>query len=395
MAPRARRCGALAAALAVAVLAAGCSGSSSDSSASTTTKAGSNDAATTTTAKATAGAIGVDGVTSWSTTDAAAAGFDPAKLDAAAAEAKAADSNCLLVARDGKIVGEWYWNQGAEHQAQEVFSATKSFASILVGIAQDDGDLKIDEPADTWIPQWKGTPSAPVTVRNLLSNDSGRFWSAASDYQSLVAAKDRNAYAIGLDQAAPPGTVWAYNNSAIQTLSAVIASATGTGFSTFGKDRLLDPLGMDDSEFTNDGAGNGTAFMGLHSTCRDMARFGELIRNDGAWNGEQIVSADYVAAATDKPSQDLNSAYGYLFWLNHKGPIGGALSPVTAEEVAKQKDGQMAPGAPDDLVWALGLGGQIIQIDRASRTVVVRLGGTLRGVYDQKNTARVLDAIEE
>ena len=67
-----------------------------------------------------------------------------------------------------------------------------------------------------------------MTVRNLLSNDSGRFWSPESDYQELLQARDRTSYAVGLDQASPPGTVWAYNNAAIQTLDRVIRNATGT-----------------------------------------------------------------------------------------------------------------------------------------------------------------------
>ena len=67
-----------------------------------------------------------------------------------------------------------------------------------------------------------------MTVRNLLSNDSGRFWSPETDYQGLLQAPDRTAYAVGLEQAARPGTVWAYNNAAIQTLDRVVSNATGT-----------------------------------------------------------------------------------------------------------------------------------------------------------------------
>ena len=59
-------------------------------------------------------------------------------------------------------------------------------------------------------------------MRNLLANDSGRFWSPQSDYGALVQAQDRTAYAVGLTQQAAPGSVWAYNNAAIQTLDAVL-----------------------------------------------------------------------------------------------------------------------------------------------------------------------------
>ena len=76
-----------------------------------------------------------------------------------------------------------------------------------VGIAQADGVLDIEQSASTWIPEWKGTPSEAVTVRDLLSNDSGREWSVAIHYGQLLRSKDTTGFAIGLGQAAAPGEV--------------------------------------------------------------------------------------------------------------------------------------------------------------------------------------------
>ena len=89
-------------------------------------------------------------------------------------------SNCFLVARDGKIAGEWYFRGTGPATAQDVFSVTKSVSSTLVGIAQDDGDLRSTDSSSKWIPQWRSTPADAVTVRDVLSNDSGRQWSLAS-----------------------------------------------------------------------------------------------------------------------------------------------------------------------------------------------------------------------
>src|SRR5689334_20517394 len=104
-------------------------------------------------------------------------GFDAATLDRLADDAQAFGSTCFLVARQGKVVFTRYWNGGGAETPQEVFSVTKSVTSTLVGLAQADGDLSIDDPASTWIEQWRGTPSEAVTVRHLLSGVSGRFWS--------------------------------------------------------------------------------------------------------------------------------------------------------------------------------------------------------------------------
>ncbi len=312
-------------------------------------------------------------------------------LDDIAGKADAADSNCFLVVRDGKVAAEHYWNDTAPASAQEVFSATKSFASTLVGIAQADGVLDIEDSASQWIPEWRGNPAEEVTVRNLLSNDSGRFWSFESDYIEMLGAPDKTAVSVGLDQADPPGTVWAYNNSAIQTLEQVLEKSTGQQVPEFGEERLLAPIGMDDSRFTTDAAGNGLTFMGLQSTCRDMARFGLLVLEEGRWGDEQIVPAEWIEEATGAPSTELNGAYGYLWWLNHEGAIAGPVSPTRADEVAEKERGQMVPNAPDDLVWALGLGSQIIQIHAATGTVVVRLGPGQRNTpFGPEDTARVV-----
>jgi CubicO group peptidase (beta-lactamase class C family) len=311
----------------------------------------------------------------WERTDAAAAGFDEAELDEIAAAAEQGGSNCLVVTRQGRIVAEHYWQGTDAGSAQEVFSATKSYASTLVGIAQADGDLDVRDPAADYIPAWVGTPSAEVTVEDLLSNDSGRHWDLATDYRQLPAAPDMDAFAVGLAQAAPPGTVWAYNNAAIQTLDAVIREATGTDTATFAAERLFGPLGMDDSRMTTDQAGNTRVFMGLQSTCEDMARFGYLFLRGGEWDGTEVVPEEWVEAATGAPSQDLNDAYGYLWWLNRRGTVLGPVQASTARPGGDAEDAQLVPGAPEDMYFALGLGNQIIAVDPGSETVVVRLGG--------------------
>jgi CubicO group peptidase (beta-lactamase class C family) len=310
----------------------------------------------------------------WATADAASLGFDQAKLDAIAAEAQAGGSNCLLVVRKGKVAGAWYWNGTDAASSQEVFSATKSYASTLVGMAQSDGKLRITDKASDYITEWQGTPSEPVTIENILANDSGRQLSPLIDYGQLPTAPDMDALAIGLTQEHDPGTTWGYNNAAIQTLDAILSRAIGGDVASYAQDRLLDPIGMANSRMTTDRSGNTKLFMGLQSTCPDMARFGYLFLRDGDWDGDQIVPADWVEAATGQPSQDLNSSYGFLWWLNRPGTVFGAGQatgqgggPTASEE------SRMVQGAPDDMYFALGLGGQIIAIDPGSETVVVRL----------------------
>ena len=310
----------------------------------------------------------------WQKVAPAAVGLDAAKLNEVAAQARSGRSNCLVVVRDGKLAGEWYFRGTGPNTAQDVFSVTKSVTSTLVGIAQDDRDLRIGERAAKWIPQWRGTQSAAVTVRNLLSMDSGREWSPLTDYLRLLAAPDRTAFAIGLGQDAAPGDVWAYNNSAVQTLDPVLAKATGEDVSAFAERRLFGPLGMTHTSLGTDRAGNPQLFEGMQSTCRDLARFGLLMLDHGRWGDRQIASPGWVKRATGSSSTRLNAAYGYLWWLNRLGVIPEITTASRLQEIEGARRGRMVPGAPASMYWALGLGNQLIQIDPGSRTVVVRLG---------------------
>lgn len=311
----------------------------------------------------------------WTTATAAEAGIDQAVLDELAARAQASGSNCLLVSRDGRLVQEWYWAGTDADSSQEVWSASKSFTSTFIGMAVDDGDLALDDRAAEHIPEWQGTASEDVTVEDLLSNDSGRHYDLRTDYVEMAAqAADKTAFAVGLGQDAPPGEVWVYNNSAIQTLEAVFESATGEDMSEFAGQRLFEPLGMERTSLERDQAGNPLAFMGIQSTCRDMARFGYLMLRDGAWDGEQIVSADWVQQATDS-SQELNAGYGWLWWVNDFGPQEGDEMAVGAGTARRSgAPGNLVPGAPEDMFFAQGLGGQVVAVDPGTETVVVRLG---------------------
>jgi CubicO group peptidase (beta-lactamase class C family) len=310
----------------------------------------------------------------WDQASAADAGFDPAALARLATAAEAGGSSCLVVTRDGALVDERYFGAGAAGVPAEAFSVTKSITSTLVGIAQDADDVDISDAAATYIPQWEGTPSAAVTVQDLLSNDSGRQWSLGLDYVELLRAPDKNAFAAGLGQDVPPGQTWAYNNSAIQALSEVLETATGEAPADYAERTLFEPIGMRDSELSTDAAGNTLTFMGLQTTCLDLARFGYLMLRGGSWDGEQIVSADYVEQATAVSSTDLNAGYGYLFWLNHRGPVASPIVATSGVGDNAIADGQLVPGAPDDIFWALGFNEQVVAVIPSEGIVAVRMG---------------------
>lgn len=301
----------------------------------------------------------------WATAAPADADIDQATLDELVAYLESTGSNCMAVVKDGVLVHEQYWNDTTPETEQEIFSASKSVTATLVGIAQDLGYLDIEQKASDFITEWQGTDSEDITIRNLLSNDSGRYYDFETDYFEMTTAPNRTEFAIALDQQHPIGEHWEYNNSAIQTLQAVLARSTEMSVNEFAAEHLFGPLGMA-SEYSTDASGTEPTFMGVQSNCGDMARFGYLYQRDGWWDGEQVVSSDYVSEAIS-PSQDLNRAYGYLWWLNE---TGGLIPAVGTEPI----DSLYWSDTPDDAFAALGLGNQIVLVLPSEGLVITRTG---------------------
>ncbi|MEW6444306.1 MAG: serine hydrolase [bacterium] len=297
-------------------------------------------------------------------------GLDAGLLEAAAIYAQEKASDCLVITRHGAIVGEWYWNGWDAATEQNIYSVSKSVTNALVGIAQDRGQLDIRDAASAYIPEWAGTGSEEVTIRNLLSNDSGRYWDLMSDYGAMyLLAPDKTAYAIALGQQYEPGTYWEYNNAAIQSLERVLEVATGMDCAAYAADNLFEPLGMV-SAYGRDAAGNPLVFSDVSASCRDLARFGYLYLRGGQWSqGRRIVSEDWVKESTE-PSTVLNSSYGYLWWLNREGHWTTGSVPLRFEG-----DGKMMPGLPEEIFRASGAFDQIIFVDPAHEIVFTRLGG--------------------
>lgn len=296
-------------------------------------------------------------------------GLDPVALADFATFVGNNNSNCLVVVHAGVIVGEWYWNDYTPDTDQEnVYSVTKSITSALVGIAQARGELAIEDPAASSIPEWVGTPSEVVTLRNLISNASGRHWDFLADYVQMGLEADQTSFAIGLGQDEEPDAYWEYNNAAIQTLERVLEVATTEDVGDYAAAQLFEPIGMT-ATYGRDGDGNPLTYQGVSASCRDLARFGYLFLRDGRWaGGVQVVPAAWVAESTT-PSTPLNSAYGYMWWLNQDGHYVLPSAPLRQEG-----DGQLVPGAPEHLFSAVGAFGQLVIVDREREYVVVRLG---------------------
>jgi CubicO group peptidase (beta-lactamase class C family) len=302
----------------------------------------------------------------WPTGPAAEQGLDPAGLDAAAAIAAGDQSHCLLVIRHGVLVAEHYWNGHDAAATSSSWSIAKSYSSALVGIALDRGDIHgIDDSVADYVPEWKGTDHEAITVRHLLSMTSGLKWDAFQDYITMATfTADQSQFAIDLAALDPPGSKWVYHNSGVQMLEPLFRGATGQTIEEYAEKYLWSKLGMK-ATWAHDGAGQPTTYANVLASCRDHARLGYLYLHGGRWAEEQVVSSGWVTA-TLTPSQTMNRAYGYLWWLNGETPAMDAMS--------KPWTGRMSPAAPKDLFAARGFGNQFIDVIPSLDLVVVRFG---------------------
>ena len=313
------------------------------------------------------------------------------------AEMQRDGSTCVAVIRDGRLVHDAYWNGGAERTAHRTYSITKSLTALLVGMQVDDGALALDGSASQQVDEWRGTAAEAITVRSLLSMTSGRRWSDATDRQMIRSTDDQTSFAVGAEQQREPGDEWVYDNTAAQALESVLDDATASDdVVAMAQDRLLGPLGMRDTVWGRDAAGNALTYSGGTSTCLDLARVGHLMLNQGEWAGQQLLSRELVREMTT-PSSQRNAAYGLLGWNNTPGRVVEILRQSGFATDKPPYEGQLAPNVPADAFWALGYGNQYIAVVPSENVVAVRLGArpaTPDRVTFDSFTAGVLDALD-
>jgi len=302
----------------------------------------------------------------WTTGSAQSENVDDAFLDQADAVAETNSSFCLLVIRHGILVHEKYFNGHDANSTDPSWSIAKSYSSAVTGIAIDRGDIgSADDSVSKYATKWTDGDHAPVTIKGLLTMTSGLHWDVFGDYVTMAElAPDKTGYALGLGMDATPGTTWVYNNSGVQVLEQVIRSATGEAMDAYASDHLWSKIGSH-AKWDKDALGHPTAYANVRATCRDHARLGYLYLHDGTWKNEQVISKAWVKASTT-PSQSINQAYGYLWWVNGGTPAEDAMN--------EPWPGQMVANAPADLFAARGFGNQFIDVIPSLDMIVVRFG---------------------
>lgn len=186
-------------------------------------------------------------------------------------------------------------------------SASKSVASLAVGLLVDDGVLALDMPASTWIPEWRRGPHAAITVRHLFSHTSG-----LDDSRTDFAVSDIASHAIGSPVVAKPGSLYKYNNNAVDLVGVVVGRAAKLPMDELLQQRLFDPMGVR-AYWRVDRLGAPRAAGELVIRPTDLLKIGELILAGGMWEGKRLISEGWVEASL-APSQRFVPEHGLLWW---------------------------------------------------------------------------------
>lgn len=294
----------------------------------------------------------------WETVDPASLGWCVDSIPPLLEFIEESNSKAFIVLKDGRIAIEHYVGTFTQDSVWYWASAGKSLTAFLVGAAQADGLLDINDPSSDYLGTgWTGcTPAqeAAITVRHQLTMTTG--------LDDGVADPDCTDPAC-LQFLADPDTRWAYHNAAYTKLDGVITAATGQTLNNFVYTTLTPTTGIAGVYLP---IGYNNVFF---STPRSMARFGLLSLNRGVWNGTDVLGDDDYFEAMTTPSQALNESYGYLWWLNGQPTV---MVPGLQFVFA----GPLLPNEPTDAVNALGKNGQQINVVPSQGLVVVRMGNS-------------------
>src|ERR1041385_507201 len=236
--------------------------------------------------------------------------LDPVALDKLFEEAKAQHSNALFVYRHGEPVRETFFD--AKDRRIRLYSVTKVFTGLAVGLAFDSGLIRsIDEPVSTWFSEAASDPlKRQLKLRHVLQHVSGIFTTKGS--HDIYPQKDFVKFALESPIISSPGTVFNYNNRAINIASGIVGKVTGKPMEALLADKFFKPLGITDYKFRHDGAGNTWAMDGTEMKVSDLVKVGCVLAEGGRWKGQQLISEKWLAVATEASlvSLDRNGAYG-------------------------------------------------------------------------------------
>lgn len=239
----------------------------------------------------------------------------------------------VMVLRNAHVISEGWWEPYGPNVPHQLYSLSKSFTSAAVGLAISENKLSLsDRVADHFRDELPKEPSEnlrSMRVRDLLTMSTGHV---AADLQqfSFTSETPLTTQFLALPVQHKPGTHFLYNTPATYMCSAIVQRVTGEKTVDYLQPRLFTPLGIPRPQWTESAQGISHGGFGLSLRTEEIARFGQLLLQRGEWNGEQLVPAAWIDAATarqtsngSRPDSDWEQGYGFQFWRCRYGHYRG------------------------------------------------------------------------
>lgn len=240
-----------------------------------------------------------------------------------------------VIIKDSMLLFEQYWEDYSPESHSNSFSMAKSIVSLAIGAAIDDGFIKdVDQPVSDFFPEFQGYNGKPLTLRHLLTMSAGvdfdeAYSSPFSPTTKLYYGDDLQQIAFGMKEIEEPGVNFIYQSGVTQLLAFIVEKATGENISTYVSRKFWTPMNAEEDALWSLDKKDGIekVYCCFNSNARDFARFGQLILNEGDWNGRQLISSSYLKEATTpdtnllfKEYNETNHCYGFQFWhLTYNG----------------------------------------------------------------------------
>ncbi len=275
----------------------------------------------------------------WKVSTPAEQGLDPMRVAELYLDATGLETLYgLLVIKNGHLIAEGYFNEGAVRQLSARQSITKSYTSALVGVALDQGHLSsVDQKMLDFFPELSGQIKDPrkeqITIRHLLQMRGGypddEYTRQYLDSLFFTDNWHWLPHLVDFPLLSDPGTAFNYSNLTSHLLAVIVARAVDADLQAYGQEHLFSLIDTEVGSWSSDADGYRFGCFEIYVTARDMAKFGLLYLNDGEYEGNRVLSADWVRASLERYSEGIKRAgwpsskkgrffrdigYGYQWW---------------------------------------------------------------------------------
>ena len=300
-------------------------------------------------------------------------------------ETEGVECHSIMVVRHGHVVAEGWWAPYSAERPHLLYSLTKSFTSVAVGLAVDDGMLSLEDRLvdvlPDHVPDEIPEQGRRLTVHHLLTMTAGHALDSLTEAWELEPGDLTKGF-LRVPFTEAEGTRHTYDNATTYVLARMVEQVMGCGLPELLEERLFRPMGIHHAEWDRVGSGASFGFQGLHLTTEAVAAFGELLLREGVWHGRQLIPVEWVRRATSRHIETLQvpdgslpedsiAGYGYQFWMSRGGYRGdgafGQLCMVFPEQdlVIAVTAGDGPDGATTGAVWDCLLPG----VDHPGNTV--------------------------